>query len=270
MSNIVLKTLCAEIEKIKPLYWKDTSVTQHDLNILRSEALKESPFDPLELKKRMFESYEKGTAKIIVKSCQCAKVVILQDNETQTFPWSTWSRIFQWFGKQNNTPWCVYIYASPQNRTLPESGPIGAAELNGGYTYPCKSDCIVIYRYEECTRVLIHELLHASCTDNFNSSVEKREAATEAWAELFLVAVLAKGDFKKALELWKIQEHYIQDLNYTLSTYHNVYSETDYGARYTIMRDDVFKQFNIIYNRYTPKRIHISRFTSPKLDIYLE
>ena len=142
--------------------------------------------------------------------------------------------------------------------------------MNGGYTYPCKSDCIVIYRYEECTRVLIHELLHASCTDNFSNSVEKREAATEAWAELFLVAVLAKGNFKKAIALWKLQEQHIQDLNYTVSTFHSVQSETDYGARYTIMRDAVFKQFNIVYHKYTPKRIQSSRFTSPKLDVYLE
>jgi hypothetical protein len=267
MGDIVLQTLCNEIRKIKPKPWKNATLTEHDLNILRSEALKESPFDPLELKKRMYEAYEKGDANVIVKTCDCAKVVILQDNDSQTFPWSTWSTIFQWFG--SSSPWCVYIYASPQNRTLPESGPIGAAELNGGYTYPCKSDCIVIYRYEECTRVLIHELLHAACTDDFNKSVEQREAATEAWAELFLVATLAKGDYNKAMELWSIQERYIQDLNYTVSTFHDVKSESDYGARYTTMRTDIFKQFNIIYNRYTPKRIQISRFTSPELDSYL-
>jgi hypothetical protein len=268
MDNIVLKTLCNEIHKIKPLFWKDEQLTEHDKNILRSEALKESQFDQLNLKKNMFEAYENGTAKVIVKSCDCAKVVILQDNDSQQFPWSTWSRIFQWFGA--STPWCVYLYASPQNRILPESGPIGPAELNGGYTYPCKSDCIVIYRYEECTRVLVHELLHAACTDNHTKPVELKEAATEAWAELFLVATLAKGNYRKALELWNIQEHYIQDLNYTVSTFHNVNSENDYGARYTTMRDDVFKQFNILYSRYKPKRINISRFTSPDLDVYLE
>lgn len=270
MNNVVLETLCFEVKKIKPKKWVNDVLTEHDISVLRSEATKYSPFDPLELKKKMFESYEKGVAKIIVKRCDCAKIVILQDNELQTFPWSTWSTIFQWFGKQNSTPWCVYLYASPVNRTLPESGSIGAAELNGGYTYPCKSDCVVIYRYEESTRVLVHELLHAACTDDHSKPVELKEAATEAWAELFLITVLAKGDLAKATELWRIQDRYIQDLNYTVSTFHNVHSMNDYAARYTTLRTDVFKQFSIILSKYTPKRISISRFTSPELDKYLE
>ena len=269
MESIVLKTLCNEIKKIRPKRWTNTSLTPHDIKVLRSEANTESPFDPLGLKKKMFEAYESGSAKVIVKQCDCAKVVILQDNDSQTFPWNTWSHIFQWFGKQNNMPWCVYIYASPVNRVLPESGPIGPAEVNGGYTYPCKSDCVIIYRYEECTRVLVHELLHAACTDDFSKSVELREASTEAWAELFLVAILAKGDYAKALELWNIQDHYIQDLNYTVSTFHNVASEKDYAARYTTMRSDVFKQFSVPLSEYTPKRINISRFTAVELDTYL-
>ena len=269
MDNIVLKTLCNEIEKIKPKKWTHADLTPHDIFVLRSESNNDSPFDPMGLKKRMFEAYENGSAKVIVKRCDCAKVVILLGNESQKFPWATWSTIFQWFGKQNKTPWCVYIYASDVNRVLPESGPIGPAEVNGGYTYPCKSDSIIIYRYEECTRVLVHELLHAACTDDFSKPVELREASTEAWAELFLVATLAKGNYTKALELWNIQDHYIQDLNYTVSTFHNVTSEKDYAARYTIMRTDIFKQFSVPLSEYTPKRIHISRFTALELDTYL-
>ena len=270
MESIVLKTLCNEIKKIKPIKWVDDSLTDKDKSILHSEATKESPFDPLNLKRNMYEAYERGIAKIIVKRCNCARVVLLQDNHSQTFPWSTWSRIFQWFGKPADKVWQVYLYASPVNRVLPESGPIGAAELNGGYTFPCSPDSIIIYRYEECTRVLIHELLHAACTDDQNKPVELREAATEAWAELFLVAVLAKGESKKAASLWKLQDHYIQDLNYSVSTFHNVNSVNDYGSRYTTLRSDVFKQFGIIAENYTPKRIHISRFTSPELDAHLE
>lgn len=270
MSSIVLNTLCDEIIKIKSQNWKDDILTDKDISVLRSEANKESTFDPLQLKKKMFDSYEKGKAKVIVKRCNCARVVILQENDSQQFPWATWSRIFQWFGKLSNKPWQVYLYASSVNRVLPEEGPIGAAELNGGYTYPCSPDCIVIYRYEECTRVLVHELLHAACTDDFNKSVEEREGATEAWAELFLVAILAKGDKMKAEELWKIQSQYIKDLNYTVKTFHSVNSSQDYGARYTTLREPVFKQFGVkIEETYTPKRIKISRFTSPDLDTYL-
>ena len=166
--------------------------------------------------------------------------------------------------------WQIYLYSSKVNRTLPASGPIGAEHLNGGYTYPCTSDCIVIYRYEEATRVLIHELLHASCTDDNNKIIEHKEAATEAWAELFLISLLSKGNISHAYKLWKIQDHYIQDLNYTVKTFHNVLSHIDYGARYTTLREDVFKQFSINLDiTYKPKRITISRFTSPDLDRYL-
>ena len=266
MSSIVLNTLCDEIKKIKSQSWKDDILTDKDISILRSESTTESPFDPLNLKKKMFEAYENKSAKVIVKRCDCARVVILQENDSQTFPWATWSRIFQWFGKLKNEPWQIYLYASSVNRTLPESGPIGPAELNGGYTYPCSSDCIVIYRYEECTRVLVHELLHAACTDDHTKPVELKEAATEAWAELFLVAVLAKGNKLKAEELWKIQSQYIQDLNYTVRTFHNVNSIQDYGSRYTTLRESVFKQFGVNLEAHIPKRIQISRFTSPDLD----
>ena len=97
-----------------------------------------------------------------------------------------------------------------------------------------------------------------------------REAATESWAELFLVALLSKGHMKTAYKLWKIQDHYIQDLNYTLNKYNNVYTAADYGARYTIMREKVLESFGIILDpNYKPKRVRTSRFTSPALDAYL-
>jgi hypothetical protein len=128
-----------------------------------------------------------------------------------------------------------------------------------------------VYRKEEATRVLIHELLHSACTDDHAKDVEHREAATESWAELFLVALLSKGHMKTAYKLWKIQDHYIQDVNYTVRTFHNVNTEHDYGSRYTIMREEVLSSFGIVLDtKYTPKRSPISRFTSPELDRYMK
>ena len=219
----------------------------------------------------MFELYKNNKAHIITKQISNARICILTENKNEFYPWNTWCRIFQWFGiPKDSSMWQIYIYSSKVKRVLPSEGSIGPEHLNGGYTYPCNSDCIVIYRYEEATRVLIHELLHASCTDNMNNSVEIREAATEMWAELFLVTILANGNYKKTLELWNIQDKYIQDLNYTVKTFHNVNSEKDYGARYTTLRTNVLNNFKLYLDKtYTPKRIHISRFTSPNLDNYL-
>ena len=173
----------------------------YDKHILKTEATQESPFDKLNLKHNLNNSLNAGTAHIIVKEIHnAARVVILRENKNQheTYPWDTWGRIFQWFGKpKENKLWQVYLYSSDVKRILPENGPIGPEHLNGGYTYPCNPDCIVVYRNEEATRVLIHELLHASCTDDHNKPVETKEAATEAWAELFLVALLSKGVIEK-------------------------------------------------------------------------
>ena len=269
---LVLKTLIENVKnlnKIPHQKWVDDSLTKEDKLTLEKESYSDSKFDTLQLRKKLYDEFVAGTAKTIVKKTLNARVVIVTSNLNQQYPWSLWARIFQWFGNPiNGSLWQVYLFASDIPRTLPLSGPIGPDNLNGGYTYPCKSDCIVIYRYEEATRVLIHELLHASCTDNHENSVELKEAITEAWAELFLVALLSNGNMKKGYDLWKLQDHYIQDLNYTVKTFHNVNSPSDYGARYTIMREKVFNDLAIILDsKYHPKRIHISRFTSPQLHI---
>lgn len=254
------------IEILNPLIWVDDTINDNDMEILKHEAYDNSTFDKLKLKQTVFENHTTKT----VKKTDNARVVILGTSE-QVFPWATWGRIFQAMGKPiNSVYWQIYIYASDQKRELPDVGLVGAEHINGGYTYPCDSKAIVIYRYEEVTRVLIHELLHASCTDNMNLSVELREAATEAWAELFLIALLAKGSSQKAKQLWAIQEKYILDLHYTLKHFYNVNSSNDYAARYTIMRIPVFEDYNIILSKtYKPQKISICRFTSPDLDKYL-
>jgi len=269
----VLEVLTEEVKKLyqEPVHpWTDGTVTNKDREILQKEANQESPFDKLNLKRNLYNSLNEGNAHIIVKETSLARIVILTNTPDEIYPYETWSRVFQWFGKPKDKIWQVYLYSSDVKRILPENGPIGPEHLNGGYTYPCNPDCIVIYRYEEATRVLIHELLHAACTDAHDKSVETKEAATEAWAELFLVSLLSKGVTKTTYQLWNIQDHYIQDLNYTVRTFHNVNRLEDYGARYTTLREEVFKQFGIKLDlQYKAKKIKSSRFTSPELDKYL-
>ena len=257
-------------EEVKNLYkmnapiWTDDSITEQDKQTLQREANEGPSFDKLNLKKEMLNS---PNVSYVVKKCEFGRIVIVTQTPNEFYPWNTWGRILQWFGSHYQ----IYIYSSKQQRILPDSGEVGAEHVNGGYTFPCKKDCVVIYRYEEATRVLIHELLHASCTDNMKNSVEVREAATEVWAEFFLVAVLSKGDKSKVKTLWKIQDHHIQDLNYTLYHFYNVKTVNDYSSRYTVLREHVLDSFGVILDKtYKPKRIKSSRFTSVELDKYLE
>ena len=103
------------------------------------------------------------------------------------------------------------------------------------------------------------------------NSVEVREAATETWAEFILVAILSKGNLQETKKLWLLQDHHIQDLNYTLYNFYNVKTINDYASRYTILREKVLESFGFtLDSNYRPKRIKSSRFTSKDLDRYLE
>ena len=276
MRNTVLNVLNNEVKKIyslKPNIWIDDQLTEKDLENLKNESYSMGNFDKMNLKKEVYDAFINKEANAIIKKTNNARVVILTNKSSDKFPWITWGRLFQWIGSPiNGSAWQIYIYASEKERLLPEDyNTVGPEHLNGGYTEACNHECIIIYRYEECTRVLIHELLHAACTDDLKKSVEQREAETESWAELFLVSLLSKGNINKIYTLWKLQENYIQDLNYTLKHFYNVNTESDYAARYTIMRTDVFKRFKIYFDKkYNPQKINTSRFTNPKLDIYLE
>lgn len=271
-NNIVLNYLTREVKKVyslEPISWCHDTITQHDMAILRREAIVGAHFDTLNLKKNLWTAVLEKRATLIVKKNKYARIVICTENSEQKYPWDLWSRLFQWMGLPKTGIWNIYLYASDVKRILPQVGTAVAAEhVNGGYTYPCRSDAIIIYRYEECTRVLIHELLHAACTDTHAHAVEDKEAATEAWAELFLVALYSKGYIDTAYNLWTIQDHHIQDLNYTLKTFYNVHTPQDYSARYTLMREAIFSSLGIVLTEYTPKQISSSRFTSAELDKY--
>jgi len=271
--NIVLNVLTAAVKNVydlDPIHWVDDTITQNDMAALKREALVGAQFDTLNLKKNMWDALLEKRATFCIKKNTLARIVICTTDKNQVYPWDLWSRLFQWMGPSKSGVWQIYIYASDVKRVLPVEGTTVSAEhINGGYTYACRSDAIIIYRYEECTRVLIHELLHAACTDDHSKVVELKEAATEAWAELFLVALLSKGNLQQAYNLWKIQDHYIQDLNYTLKTFYNVHQPQDYSARYTIMRIPVFTSLGIMLDSYVPQRTLISRFTSPELDKYM-
>ncbi len=202
--------------------------------------------------------------------CDYGKVLLLQLNtQNVRIPLNTWGRILQAFGGHFRIVW----FAADVPRILPEHGMnVGPEHINGGYTIPCNSEAIIIYREEEATRVLIHELLHASCSDPQTLNLVKRESNTETWAELILVAILSKGDMKKASTLWKIQSQWISNQNNELKRNHNVKTSEDYAYRYTFAREVELKLLGISLPPVSKNMpfTKSARFTSDAFDEFLE
>jgi hypothetical protein len=109
----------------------------------------------------------------------------------------------------------------------------------------CDPSAVVIYRYEEASRVLIHELLHAACLDNPHDDEPIREALTETWAELFLIAIQSGGSKRKAGHLWTIQSQWIADQAAVLESAYKVTTPLDYPWRYTVGRREILSRFRI-------------------------
>ena len=234
---------------------------------LKRECETESPFDPLNLKLAGWTDYHSGKLKLKCSESTLAKVICILPANVEP-PLEDWGRIFQWLGQPPKGKWRVYWIGSTAKREFPGRGaPMGAANVNGGYTIPCSTDGVFIYRIEEATRVLIHELLHAACLDPAGASLPLGEATVEAWAELFLVAHRAGGNETRAAALWSKQAQWIADTNHKAATHNNVRGEADYAWRYLNGRAGVFMELGIQLPkpRSLPEKAS-SRFTHPALD----
>lgn len=246
--------------------WIDDIATPEDIRAMEAEVKTADPFDKFQLKANLWTSKD---SVLRVKSCKYAKVLYLKPSAaSMPINWKLWGRIFQWFSI--GQPVRVFFFMSPVPRILPSPGqPVESQHINGGYTYPCHTNGITIFRYEEATRVLIHELLHAACTDNMRLPTELRETKTEVWAELVYIAILSKGSLRRAAHLWKIQKQWIVDANTTLRRAHGVRSYSDYAYRYTVGREEELKLHGIDLSDCQPSKtlVKSGRFTSPQLDL---
>jgi hypothetical protein len=175
--------------------------------------------------------------------------------------------VFQWIGSPPPmTKWRVFWFPAHIQRVLPPKGTeVGPQNINGGYCYPCNPHIIVVYRYEEATRVLLHELLHAACTDPVNVSLPIKEATTETWAELFLVALCSKGNKEKAASFWKLQSQWIANQNATLRKDHSVSTIEDYAWRYTLGREEILNRLGVSLPVPRISKGSSSRLTHPTL-----
>jgi hypothetical protein len=235
------------------------------------EALRPGAFDPHRMKEGIWHAFKEGRVSLDCRENGQARVLAFLPPGTHV-PWAVWGRIFKWFGPSpTGEPWLIVWYASEKQREFPEEGHELAAEhVNGGYTYRCSTRGIFIYRIEEATRVLIHEMFHASCLDSHVESLPHREAYTETWAELLLIAVLAQGSTARALTLWKKQAQWIADTNKRASSKHGSHDASDYAWRYLNGREEVFRQLGIQLpspSKNLSSMALTTRFTHPDLEV---
>jgi len=237
-----LETLVARIDRTH-YEWVRDEPTQEDLDHILNE-LAPSPFDS-NLRKEVYHDLKAGKATLVTKRGPTAKVLAIVYPDTQ-IPWATFGKIFQAFGPPKGQ-WRLVWFANKKKRTFPK-GPVKPIDINGGYAYACRPD-IIIYREEEVERVLVHELLHASCTDDMNQPEEIREVLTESWAELFLIAILC-NNLAKAKKLWNIQAQWIVDQETVLKGVVN--TRADYAWRYTVGRREVLESLGLRFPRPSP------------------
>ena len=253
-------------------YWIDDSPRFTDTDLLQKNALSESEIDEVNYRADMVAKWKAGEAGVTLKVKELpgrTRVVFLGTEEQWAqIPWATWARIFQLVEHPIGH---VLFYADPRTRVDPiEEGGLKAKDINGGYSYICSQELVVIYRFEEATRVLLHELLHTMCFDK-EKGVENLEAHTEAWTELYLCGLLSKGSSVKFNRLWRQQVHWIIEQATTLSQERGINRPVDYAWRYMRGKMDVLEGMGFLrgYTAGIEKQpaTQSLRFTTPEWDL---
>ena len=126
---------------------------------------------------------------------------------------------------------------------------------------------VVIYRFEEATRVLLHELLHTACFDK-EKGVEELEVCTEAWTELYLCALLSKGSASKFNKLWTQQVNWMVEQANSLKVERNVATPADYAWRYMLGKKEYLEQRGFLrgFLHKSQGATTSLRFTTPEWD----
>ena len=253
--------------------WVNCKPEPEELAAAETEATTGAQFDRLGLKQGVWQGYKNGTVKLVCKRLgTIARVLVFLPAGVQEPDWNMWGQVFHWFGRAaNKKPWKVTYFAAERQREFPEEGQdLGPEHVNGGYTMPCSTHGIFIYRYEEHTRVLIHEMVHAACLDEQEWSIPEREAMVETWAELILIALVSKGRPLTAKRLWVAQSHWIADTNWKAKHVNNTHDLTDYAWRYLVGREQMYQRLGVALP--APRPVHgrmarSLRFTHPMLEV---
>ena len=251
--------------------WISDTITPADINAIRDEssipATTEQSFmkQTTEIRRTLWDKWLQKEATIQSYTCKEGRVLVVSIEPIQ--PPQSWIRIFRLLnpGKVAQVIW----FASDEERIAPAEGaPIEAIHINGGYAQKCNPRSIVLYRKEEATRVLIHELLHASCSDP-GGSLPYIESDTEAWAEIVLIGLKAKGVQRAFTPLWKDHAYYATKQAVSAKQFHNVQSEADYSYRYLVGRLATFKRLGLPLPKIETisRQVKSLRLTDKKLEL---
>lgn len=233
--------------------WEKADISTEELDTLRKECITPSVHDPHQLRLKMWNAMEKDDAYTIAISCPYGKLIAAFERFEQMdeLPLELWGRIMRLFTDRKDNrdkPYRVYFMANSMLRKMSgEKGQaIGPGDINGGYTYPCDHDMIFIYRAEDATRVLIHELFHSSCTDK-SSDVDILESETEAWAELFYCGFISAGSIHVLRDWVARQSNYMNLQNRAIVKQMGdiAMSERAFPWRYTLGKQIVWERWGI-------------------------
>jgi hypothetical protein len=271
--DIVLDRVKRDFEIEEP-QWENVDMENEDLKFLEGECIKDSEFDPTNKRNKMFNGMADGSMYTVQAECAYGRILGVFEDPAQIgeMPWGLWARILRMFSESERKPFKVFFLAHKSLREFPPGKkPISPENINGGYTYRCDPETIVIYRAEDATRVLIHELQHSCCLDRTENSLDEIEAETEAWAELFYQAIMSRGQKYMFKDLIKRQSEWMRKQNAKVK-YH-MRSQKDFPWRYTIGKQEIWEKWGILsHDDLKPaiKQVDSLRLTYPPGKIFKE
>jgi hypothetical protein len=139
--------------------------------------------------------------------------------------------------------------------------------INGGYTYHCNRETIMIYRAEDATRVLLHELMHSCCLDKMERGIDQVEAETEAWAELLYIGFLSQGKAQLFRLLHQRQSDWMRVQDQAVKAH--MKKPRDFPWRYTMGKEEVWQRWGILLpiSAYEKEAQMSLRLTAPPSDM---
>jgi hypothetical protein len=235
--------------QLDPPVFRKSAVTADDRRFITRECATVSPFDPENRRQRMLRHVTEGGGVCEKWTCRYGSVILLLESEEQRaeIPLELWARILRLYAIPGTALFRVFLFGLRHLRQFPSRHEaIKAIHINGGYTYPCRHDTIVIHRLEDATRVLLHELQHSTCLDHEEDGTDLVEAETEAWAELWHVALLSQGKPHLFHRLLQLQSDWIQDQNERVRDHMKDPQSMEFPWRYTIGKENVWRRWGIL------------------------
>jgi hypothetical protein len=253
----ILQSIRQDVRKAPPGWTIGKSIPTAAWKWIQKEVQSDSEFDALRLRYHTLHHPER---QMLYATCPFGSVFVIYSDKTfdpiKDIPWDLWGRILRLFYRKQ--PSHIYFLANPSLRRFPSSSSSSSSikpeHINGGYTYPCRQDTIVIYRAEDATRVLIHELQHALCLDHQERGVDRVEAETEAWAELFYTALLARGDPTEWKRLWSRQWKWILEQNRQVARHMRSPFSQEFPWRYTLGKEQALRGWFLPSSLSSPSR----------------